>query len=41
MARDVIGIPQMLTQLYADGKAKEMIVVLTYNFTNTYGAMAR
>ena len=34
MARDVVGIPQMLTQLYADGKAKEMIVVLTYNFTN-------
>ena len=32
--RHRIGIPQMLTQLYADGKAKEMIVVLTYNFTN-------
>lgn len=34
MARDVVGIPQMLTELYSDGKAEEMIVVLPYIFTS-------
>lgn len=34
MARDVVGIPKMLTELYSEGKAEEMIVVLPYIFTS-------
>lgn len=34
MARDIVGIPQMLTELYENGKAEEMIVVLPYIFTS-------
>lgn len=34
MARDVVGIPQMLTELYEKGEAEEMIVVLPYIFTS-------
>lgn len=34
MARDVVGIPRMLTELYSEGKAEEMIVVLPYIFTS-------
>lgn len=34
MARSVVGIPEMLTELYASGEAEEMIVVLPYIFTS-------
>lgn len=34
MARDVVGIPKMLTELYEKGEAEEMIVVLPYIFTS-------
>ena len=34
MARDIVGIPKMLTELYSEGKAEEMIVVLPYIFTS-------
>lgn len=34
MARDIVGIPRMLTELYSEGKAEEMIVVLPYIFTS-------
>lgn len=34
MARDIVRIPEMLTELYENGEAEEMIVVCPYIFTS-------